>query len=88
MTDPPAPPTLMSFRDLDEAESALDWLGIDFIEGDRWFEGDLDEDAAELLEEACQADDTPQPVRALATLMLEQWRDPGAPDAWRVSFGA
>jgi hypothetical protein len=87
MTDTPLPPTLMSFRDLDEAESALDWLGIDFIEGDAWFEGDLDADAAELLEAACEADDTPPPVRALAALMLDQWRDPRAPDAWRVTFG-
>lgn len=87
MTDMPTPPTVMSFHDLDEAESALDWLGIDFVEGDAWFEGDLDDDAAELLEEAREADDTPDPVRALAGLLLEQWRDPGAPDTWRVTFG-
>jgi hypothetical protein len=81
------PETVMTFPDLDEAESALDWLGLDFAEGDTWFEGELDEDDAELLDEAYAADDTPQPVRALAGVLRERWRDPVATKAWRVGFG-
>jgi len=77
----------MTFPDIDEAESALDWLGLEFAEGEGWFEGELDEDQAELLDEAYTASDTPQPVRALAAILRERWRDPAAANAWRVTFG-
>jgi hypothetical protein len=81
------PATVMTFPDLDEAESALDWLGLDFVEGETWFEGELVEDEADLLDEAYAADETPQPVRALAAVLRERWRDPAADKAWRVDFG-
>jgi hypothetical protein len=87
MSDLP-PESVMTFPDLDEAESALDWLGLDFTEGEAWFEGELDEDEAELLDEAYAADDTPQPVRALAAILRERWRDPAAAKAWRIDFDA
>lgn len=82
------PDTVMTFADLDQAESALDWLGLDFVEGESWFDGELDEDQAELLDEAYAADDTPQAVRALAAILRERWRDRDAPDSWRVAFTA
>jgi hypothetical protein len=88
MSDTPIPDTVMTFADLDEAESALDWLGLDFSEGDTWFEGELDEDEAGLLAEAAAADDTPPVVRTLAAVLLQRWQDPGASKAWRVDFGA
>ena len=83
-----APTTVASFRGLDEAESALDWLGLEFREGDGWFEGTLDEDAAEALEAAVATEDTPGAVRDLAAVLLEQLRDAGATRTWRVEFGA
>jgi hypothetical protein len=93
MSDTPNPDTsspdvVSTFPDLDQAESALDWIGIDFTEGDAWFEGELDADAAELLDEAVAADDTPEAVRTLAAALRERWRDPAAPKTWRVGFGA
>jgi hypothetical protein len=88
MSDTPIPDTVMTFADLDEAESALDWLGVDFSEGATWFEGDLDEDEAGLLAEALAADDTPPVVRTLGSVLLERWQDPVAPRTWRVDFGA
>jgi hypothetical protein len=82
------PETVMTFPTLDQAESALDWIGLDVTEGDGWFGGELDEDAVELLEAAYAADDTPQPVRALAAALRERWRDASAPRTWRVTFPA
>lgn len=87
MSETPTPDTVMSFADLDEAESALDWLGLDFGEGDTWFEGELDEDEADLLDDACMAEDTPDVVRALAVILRARWQDPAASKAWRVGFG-
>lgn len=82
----PEPDVVMTFPTLDQAESALDWIGLAFTEGDGWFEGELDEGAGELLDAAYAADDTPQPVRALAAVLRERWRDAAAPRAWRVTF--
>jgi hypothetical protein len=79
---------VMTFPTLDQAESALDWIGLDFTEGDGWFGGELDEDDVERLEAAYAADDTPQPVRALAAVLRERWRDAAAPRTWRVTFPA
>jgi len=85
-----APPTVMTFPDLDTAESALDWIGLWAIEGGDgatgWFEGELDDAAAELLDAAWDDRDTPQTVRALAGVLRERWRDPSAPRAWRVTY--
>jgi hypothetical protein len=88
MSETPIPDTVMTFADLDEAESALDWLGLEFSEGESWFEGELDEDEADLLDEAVAADDTPPAVATLATILRERWSDPAAPNTWRVAFGA
>lgn len=86
MSETPIPDTVMTFADLDEAESALDWLGLEFSEGDAWFEGELDEDEVELLEEAGAAEDTPPAVAALAKLLHERWSDPAVSKGWRVGF--
>jgi hypothetical protein len=85
-----APDTVTTFPTLDHAESALDWIALDFVEGEAdgqgWFEGELDEDAAERLDAAYADADTPPEVRALAAVLRERWRDPGAPRGWRVTF--
>jgi len=80
------PEPVMTFPNLDQAESALDWIGLDFTEGDGFFAGELDEDAVELLDAAFGDDDTPQAVRALAAVLREQWRDATAPRTWSVAF--
>ncbi len=82
------PPTVMQFTTLDEAEGALDWIGLEFAEGDGWFEGVLDADEVERLEAAADDGETPLEVRGLAAVLLEQWRDASAPRAWRVAFAA
>lgn len=86
------PPIVMTFPDLDTAESALDWIGLAATEGGdgamAWFDGELDDDGAELLDAAWDDRDTPQAVRALAGVLREQWRDPAAPRAWRVTYPA
>jgi hypothetical protein len=81
----------MTFPDLDAAESALDWIGLDFTEGSDadggWFAGMLDADAAELLDAALADAETPLEVRALAQHLRRRWRDDeAAPRAWRVAF--
>ena len=40
------------FPTLDDAESALDWIGVEFGEGDQVFEGELAGDDRDLLEAA------------------------------------
>jgi hypothetical protein len=94
------PDIVMTYPTLDQAESALDWIGLDFVEGESegqgesdggdggWFDGELDEDAAELLDAAYADDETPQAVRALAAILRERWRDAAAPRSWRVTFPA
>jgi hypothetical protein len=88
----PETATMMAFPDIDSAESALDWIGIDFVEGEGdaegWFTGQLDEDAAALLEAAIADGETPLGVRALAQVLREQWNDATASRAWRVTFPA
>ncbi len=86
------PDIVMTFPTLDQAESALDWIGLDFVEGEAegdeggWFDGELDDDAAALLDAAYADDETPQAVRALAAVLRERWRDASAPRSWRVTF--
>jgi hypothetical protein len=80
------PETLMTFPTLDDAESAVDWIGLDVTEGDGWFAGVLDEDAAELCAAAVADDETPQPVRALAVALLDRWRARKAPQVWQITF--
>lgn len=82
------PPLVMTFATLDDAESALDWIGVPFADADDGFEGELTADDRELLDEALAADDTPEPVRALARALAGRLDD--APDGadWRVGFGS
>ena len=84
------PPLLMSFPSLDEAESALDWIGVDFTEGEGAFSGELVPDDRELLDEVLADADAPAPVRDLATA-LGRALDAAGPDGvapWRVAFEA
>lgn len=76
----------MAFPTLDEAESALDWIGVDFTEGDGWFQGVLAVDDGELLDETLADPEAPEPVRRLASLLsvLLAANPDGA--AWRVTF--
>jgi hypothetical protein len=81
------PTLVMTFPTLDEAESALDWIGVDLAEADGAFEGVLGPDDRELLDEALGDPDSPAPVRTLA-LALAQLLDTAGDDgaAWRVAF--
>jgi hypothetical protein len=81
------PPILATFADLDDAESALDWIGVDFVDGDDAFDGELDPDDAELLDGALADADAPDAVRALAAALRDRLvASPGAA-TWRVTFG-
>lgn len=86
----PTPTLVMSFATLDEAESALDWIGLEFGEPDGAFEGVLTPDDAKLLDDVDDDPETPEPVRELAAA-LRRLLDAAGPDAqaaWRVDFGA
>ena len=61
------------FPTLDDAESALDWIGVEFGEGDDAFEGELVADDGELLQAAIEDPETPGPVRDLARALLTRW---------------
>ena len=86
------PNVVMTFPDLDTAESALDWIGLEVTEGGDgttgWFEGELSDDDLEALEEAWSAADTPQAVKALAGVLRERVGDDSSARAWRVTFPA
>ena len=71
------------FPTLDDAESALDWIGIEFGEGDQAFEGELAGDDRDLLEAAIEDAETPGPVRDLARALLARW-DADATDTLAV----
>jgi hypothetical protein len=87
-------PTLMTFPNLDQAESALDWIGVEFADGDGCFEGTLGTGDAELLDAALADPETPEPVRALAAALRKLLTAAGDADAdedaldvgWRVAF--
>jgi len=64
---------IATFPTLDDAESALDWIGVDFGERDGAFEGELAGDDRELLEAAIEDAETPGPVRDLARALLARW---------------
>ena len=68
------------FPTLDDAESALDWIGVEFGEGDGVFEGELSGDDRELLEAAIEDPETPGPVGDLARALLARW-DAGGGDS-------
>ena len=83
-----APPVVMSFATLDEAESALDWIGVEFVERDAAFEGELAADERELLDQAIDDPETPGPVRDLARALERRLEAAGPEGAarWRVAF--
>jgi hypothetical protein len=84
----------MTFPSLDEAESALDWIGLEFADGDGCFAGQLTVADATLLDEVLADPETPQPVRALAAALAASVADllAEADDgddvalAWQVAF--
>ena len=80
--------TVMTFATLDQAESALDWIGIELADADGGFEGELAPDDLELLDEALGDAETPEPVRDLAVALrgLLVANPDGAP--WRVAYSA
>ena len=80
--------TIMTFPTLDEAESALDWIGVEFAEGDGWFGGDLIADDGELLDEALDDPEAPDEVRRLAKRMRNHLAAHPDGAAWRVTFPA
>ena len=69
---------IATFPTLDDAESALDWIGVDFADGDGAFEGELSGDDRDLLEAAIDDPETPGPVLDLARALLARWDDDGA----------
>lgn len=77
----------MTFPSLDQAESALDWIGVEFADGDTCFEGTLAADELQLLDAALADPDSPEPVRALAVALRDLVGRGHAPAlAWRVAF--
>ena len=81
--------SIATFPTLDEAESALDWIGIPFTEGEHHFAGDLEGDDRDLLETAAGDVDAPGPVRDLARALLARWdADGGASLAFEVDWTA
>jgi hypothetical protein len=82
------PPILATFTDLDEAESALDWIGLDFVDAGAGFQGDLVADDLELLDAALADPDAPEPVSALAAALRDRLAAAPGAATWRVTFGA
>ena len=81
------PTLVMSFATLDEAESALDWIGVDFADAEGGFEGELVADDRDLLEAAIADQDAPPPVRELAAALGRLLDADGAAGVpWRVAF--
>jgi hypothetical protein len=78
--------TVMTFTTLDQAESALDWIGLDFGEAEGCFEGDLFPEDAELLDETIGDTDSPEAVRELATALQALLQANPAGASWRVAF--
>jgi hypothetical protein len=81
---------IATFETLDEAESALDWIGLDFGEAAGSFEGELAGDDRDLLAAAIDDPETPGPVLDLAQALVAAW-DAGRAQtfefvvAWRTS---
>jgi hypothetical protein len=64
---------IATFPSIDDAEGALDWIGLDFGETDAAFEGELAGDDRDLLTAAASDADAPTPVRDLARALLARW---------------
>ena len=77
----------MTFPSLDQAESALDWIGVEFADGDGCFEGTLAPDELDLLDAALADHDSPEPVRALAVAMRSLLTAAGELDATGAADG-
>jgi hypothetical protein len=71
----------MTFPSLDQAESALDWIGVEFADGDGCFEGTLTADELDLLDAALADLDSPEPVRTLAVALRDLLTAAGDLDA-------
>lgn len=83
-----SPTLVMWFATLDDAESALDWIGVGFTESEGAFEGVLTDDDRDLLAAAIDDADTPEPVRELALALRHALAAATAGIAsWRVGFG-
>ena len=70
---------IATFATLDDAESALDWIGLEFVEGDHAFEGELSGDDRDLLRVAIEDPETPTPIVSLARALLARWDAHGSP---------
>jgi hypothetical protein len=70
---------IATFPSLDDAESALDWIGLDALETDEAFVGRLDDDDRDLLVATIEDADAPEPVRVLARTLLATWDASGSP---------
>ena len=70
---------IATFPTLDDAESALDWIGLEFAEGEDAFEGGVEGEDRDLLDAAIGDPDTPGPVRDLARALIERWDAEGMP---------
>src|SRR5690349_17067467 len=80
---------IATFPTLDDAESALDWIGLTFAEVDGAFEGELAADDRELLDAAVDDADTPDPIRELARSLRAAWDAAGTPTlAFAVGWSA
>ena len=80
---------IVTFPTLDDAESALDWIGLDFAEGDGRFEGELSGDDRDHLRAAIEDPETPAPVADLARALLARWdEDGGASLPYAVAWSA
>ena len=80
---------IATFPTLDDAESALDWIGLTFAEVDGAFEGELAADDRELLDATVDDAETPDPIRKLARSLRAAWDASGTPTlafavAWSV----
>ena len=80
---------IATFPTLDDAESALDWIGVEFTDSDGSFAGELSGDDWELLGTAAADVEAPAPVRDLARAMLARWEADGTDSLpFEVAFGA
>lgn len=70
---------IATFPTLDDAESALDWIGLTFAEVDGAFEGELAADDRALLDAAVNDAETPEPIRELARSLIAAWDAAGTP---------
>jgi hypothetical protein len=79
---------IATFATLDDAESALDWIGLDLVEAEGAFVGELSGDDRDLLDAAIEDEETPAPVAGLARALLARWDADGSPTlSFAVAWG-